>query len=134
MADCLICVYFEITGDEINPELITSALQVKPTAIWRNGDKMKGHNGKKIPCYKFSRWSFSTGSVESLDVDKQLNVVYEKFKNKVGIINNLVKKHDLNISIDIVIENAEERPSIVIEQKIIKFCYFLDASIDIDLN
>lgn len=91
-------VYFAFKGDNFNPQDITNRLGIKPTDSWNKGDK-----GKFNPSLKYSCWRISTDKEKyNLDIDKLIDEIIEKLRDKIDTIKDLKEKYNLSTVLEIV--------------------------------
>ena len=123
-------VEFRIIGDKFDLFEITNLLDITPSKTWSIDDEVH-QTGKK---HTYTCWAFSTGNEETLDINTQLNKVYECFINKVDILVKLKEKYNLEYCIDIIVivENNEE-PAMYLEPDLLRFAANIGARIDFDL-
>lgn len=119
-----------IMGEGYDVQEITEVLGVKPSETWCKGDNIRKSAGKRT----YTAWVYSTGVMETLDVNILAQVIEELFESKSKELSLLRQKHNLDISIDfvIVIEN-EAPPAIYFEPQFIQFAAMIGARLDIDI-
>ena len=126
-------VYFSLVGESFNPEKITDKLAILPTESWQTGDK-----GKYKKELTFSSWKLSTekGS-EYLDIDKLVNEIIHKLKEKIDIINELKHKYQLDsvlqIVLDIDLNPDQSTPFLGHDLETIDFLFKTQTKMDIDI-
>lgn len=126
-------VYFSLVGDSFNPDKITDKLAIEPTESWQTGDK-----GKYKKELTFSSWKLSTekGS-EYLDIDKLVNEIISKLKDKINIINELKHKYQLDsvlqIVLDIDLNPDQSTPFLGHDLETIDFLFKTQTKTDIDI-
>ena len=100
-------VYFALSGDNFDPEVVTKKIGVIPTEKWNKGDK-----GKYKPTLEYTCWIFSTDKgKEYLMVDSLVDEVISKLFDKIEIINELKHQYNLESVLEIVmyIDTNEEQ-------------------------
>lgn len=126
-------VYFSLVGDKFNPNKITEKLGIEPTESWEAGDK-----GKYKKELTFSCWNISTEKGnEYLDIDKLVNEIVCKLKDKIDIINELKLNYQLDsvlqIVLDIDLNPDESTPSLGHDLETIDFLFKTKTKTDIDI-
>lgn len=130
MSNTLIMAGFLIWGDNLNPELVTGRLGVKPTISYSKGDDW-GPKGRKRP---FNSWRLDTEKEESDDVNKQFLKLYDLLKGKEDTLNDLRREYNLEYQLGIVISiENDQKPAIYFDRWLIEFAHTIDAQIVMDL-
>ncbi|MEK4092135.1 MULTISPECIES: DUF4279 domain-containing protein [unclassified Viridibacillus] len=125
--------YFSAFGDNFPLEEVTNGLDVEPTETYKKGDVIKTF-ATKILRRKETSWTLSTGYQESLDINKQLDVILKSLKEKTKELLQLKKKYDLQFQFMIVIEiENNDKPAMYLQKNIIDFSSSIDAEIQFDL-
>lgn len=126
-------VYFALTGDKLEPHVITKELGIEPTESWKKGDI-----GKYNPSLKYSCWKLSTDKgKEYIDIDKLVGEIVDKLKDKIQIINELKDKYQLDSVLEIVIDidtNPDQpTPALGHDLHTIDFLYQTRTKTDVDI-
>ena len=126
-------VYFALTGDNFDPEVVTERIGVIPTEKWNKGDK-----GQNKPILEYSCWKFSTDmGKEYLIVDSLVDEVISKLFDKIEIINELKNQFNLDSVLEVVmyIDTNEEQstPALGHDLKTIEFLYRTQTKTDVDI-
>lgn len=126
-------VYFALTGDNFDPQIVTDKIGVTPTETWNKGDK-----GKYKPTLDYSCWKLSTDKgKEYVMVDSLVDEVIEQLFDKIEIINELKNQFDLNSVLEIVmyIDTNEEQstPALGHDLKTIEFLHRTQTKTDVDI-
>ncbi len=126
-------VYFALTGDNFDPQIVTEKIGVVPTEKWNKGDK-----GKYKATVDYSSWILSTyKGKEYLMVDNLVNEVIEQLFDKIEVINELKNQFNLDSVLEIVmyIDTNEEQstPSLGHDLKTIEFLYRTQTKTDVDI-
>ena len=126
-------VYFELTGEDLDPQIITDQLGIHSTESFRKGDK-----GKYNPNLEFGSWKLSTHiGTEYLMVENLVEEVVSKLFGKIDLINKLKKQYGLSSVLEIVlyIDSNEEQSTPILGHslKTIEFLYRTQTSTDIDI-
>ena len=126
-------VYFALTGDSFDPEIVTERLGIIPTENWNKGDK-----GKHKLTLEYSCWKFSTDKgKEYLMVDSLVDEIINKLFDKIDIINELKNQFNLDSVLEIVmyIDANEEQSTPVLghDLKTIEFLYLTQTKTDVDI-
>lgn len=125
---------FRIMGDAFDPALVTRALAVQPTEVWRKGDCVYNNQGKCTTLRQYTNWGYKTTTLETLYINEPIQILQETFEDKVDSLLELKKQHNLSFSIDIVIEvENNEPPAMCLEGFILEFAAALHARIDMDM-
>lgn len=128
-----VMAYFSAFGDNFPLEEVTNGLDVEPTETYKKGDVIKTF-ATKILRRKETSWTLSTGYQESLDINKQLDVILKSLKEKTKELLQLKKKYDLQFQFMIVIEiENNDKPAMYLQKNIIDFSSSIDAEIQFDL-
>ena len=126
-------VYFALSGDNFDPEVVTKKIGVIPTEKWNKGDK-----GKYKPTLEYTCWIFSTDKgKEYLMVDSLVDEVISKLFDKIEIINELKHQYNLESVLEIVmyIDTNEEQstPALGHDLKTIEFLFRTQTKTDVDI-
>lgn len=125
-------LYISISGDDFNPDVITTTLNIFPTSSHKKGDALKFN--KKAD---FSQWCLSTGKIESDNPDfYELSAsLVGKLNNKLDYILALKKEYELNITLQAAITYDKDAcsPIMGFDKETVKFLSKIDAVIDIDI-
>lgn len=128
-----IYVEFRIMGDTFDIDSVTRALSILPTESWQKNDCVYNTQGKIKTTRQYTNWGYRIETINTLDVNAQIEKLEQVFKNKVDTLIELKKQYNLSFSIDIVIiiENNAP-PAICFQGFILNFAAALNARIDID--
>lgn len=78
-------------------------------------------------------WAKYTEREESVDVSKQLVKIYDLFKDKLSVLNELREEHDLMCILSIVVYvSGLETPAMTLSPWFIDFVHSIKAEIEID--
>ncbi|HTF84923.1 MAG TPA: DUF4279 domain-containing protein [Cellvibrio sp.] len=125
-------LYIAISGDDFDPDLITSLLNVSPTSSHRKGDSLKFNKNAS-----FSQWCISTGRVESNNPDfYELSAsLVNKLSNKVDDILALKNQYKLSVTLQAALKCDKNscNPIIGFDKDTIRFLSTIGASIDVDI-
>ena len=126
-------VYFALHGDDFDPNELTRELGIEPTDSWEKGDKGQYFANQEYACWK---WSTGKGK-EAIFIDKLVDEVVEKLKDKVGNINKLKEKYQLTSVLEIVmyidVNPEESTPALGHDLKTIEFLYQTQTVTDVDI-
>lgn len=124
-----VMVYFTAYADHFDLSEVTQKLGINPTKSWLKGDIIREKLRRKN-----TAWEFSTGYVESLDVNEQMSQIINKLKDKVPVLLDLKKRNGLEYGIIIVIViNNGYTPALGFDNSAIEFLHLIGADVDIDL-
>ncbi len=128
-----IFVKFSISGEEFNPNIVTSILSINPTNCWRKGDCYRTKSNTTL-MRKYSNWEIRSKKEESFDMGTQMNKILDLFIGKESLFVDLKSKYDINfiIFVVIVVEKGET-PAIYLDERTIKFANDIGATFDFDL-
>ena len=126
-------VYFALTGDSFDPQIVTERIGVNPTNKWNKGDK-----GKYKPNLDYSSWELSTQKgKEYIMVDSLVDEVIGQLFEKIEIINELKNQFELDSVLRIVmyIDANEEQstPTLGHDLKTIEFLHRTQTKTDVDI-
>lgn len=126
-------VYFALTGDNFDPQIVTERIGIVPTVQWNKGNK-----GKCKPALDYLCWKFSSDErKEYIMVDSLVDEVIEKLFDKIEIINKLKNQFDLDSVLEIVmyVDTNEEKstPALGHDLKTIEFLYRTQTKTDVDI-
>ena len=126
-------VYFALTGDNFDPQIVTERIGITPTEKWTKGDK-----GKYKPTLDYSYWKLSTDKGrEYIMVDSLVDEVIGQLFDKIEIINELKNQFDLDSVLEIVmyIDTNEEQstPALGHDLKTIEFLHRTQTKTNIDI-
>jgi len=89
--DCNTYVYFSLSGDDFDPDIITDRIGVKPTETNRKGNKGKYNSNLS---YSYLKLSTEKGK-EYLKIDELINEIVSVLFDKIEIINQLKNEFKL---------------------------------------
>lgn len=124
--------YMQFSGNDDFPlQALTDSLGVQPTKTWQVGDRVNNHS----PLKRFyTCWMYQTEKKETLVVEEVLDPIYELFEPKIQTINELKKRFNLNVQLELVIEIENgHTPGLVISPAFSRFAGSIDAFLDIDM-
>lgn len=121
--------YFAIKG-EFNPDDITRRLGLKPSKVWKKGDKRD--NGTE---YDFSYWEFGFCDEYQVVTEKQMHKTLGPLFSKSAILNEIRKEFDVIYVLEVVsaVYSENATPCLAPSMEVIDFCHETRAEIDIDL-
>jgi hypothetical protein len=126
-------VYFALTGDKFDLQIVTERIGITPTETWD-----KGENGKYKPTLDYSCWKLSTDKGKEYKmIDSLVDEVIGQLFNKIEIINELKNEFDLDSVLEIVmyIDTNEEQstPAFGLDLKTIEFLHRTQTKTDVDI-
>jgi hypothetical protein len=126
-------VYFAFKGDNFDPNEITERIGIKPTEIWRKGDKGKHH-----PSIEYSGWQLSSEKgQEKIEIDILVDQVVSMLYDKMEIINELKVRFNLESVLEVVMDvdiNAKTSlPALGHNSKTIEFLFKTKTTTDIEI-
>lgn len=121
-------VEFILMGAEFIPENATNRLNIKPHSVKKRGELLKNGNERSV-----SSWIIETSYQESLDINEQINEIYQKIKDKRNILVDLYKSGlvESRFCIVIKIENGQT-PAMTLNREFIDFVHAIGAEIEFD--
>lgn len=120
---------FRIMGEAFDVQKVTEQLGIAPTETWRKGDWIR-KTGKRRT---YTAWIYDTGPFESLDMGEAIHSIREIFFPKTDELVSLKEEDSLEISLDFVIEIAQEQPpAIYFDSDFIQFAAKIGARFDVD--
>lgn len=126
-------VYFALTGDNFDPQIVTERIGITPTQHWKKGDKGKYKHNLAYSCWKLS----TDEGKEYILVDSLVDEVIEQLFDKIEIINELKMQFNLDSVLEIVmyIDTNEEQstPALGHDLKTIEFLYRTQTKTDVDV-
>ena len=135
-------VELEVFGDDFEPQVITSRLNLSPTTLRMKDDSIitsKIHNlDGSISYYSYTRrkktsWYLGIEEEESCDISEQARKLMELFEDKKDILLELQKEEDVEIDICFVAYVRSDKPSLIIKKEFFAFAHAINATIDMDL-
>lgn len=126
-------VYFEITGEDFDPQIISKKLGIKPSRAWRMGEARKKGAGRGE--YNHSSWASPLKN--GVLIDELVEEIVTLFKDKVEAINQV--KNELKLKSVLVIvmyvdTNPESSTPVISHQKeVIDFLYHTGTTTDVDI-
>lgn len=121
-------VHFDLYGDNFDPDEVTRAIDIQPTSSQRKAD----------PRPKYTRWSFSTGRIESefIDVYEMSALVVARLAPAATKIrevkDSLGLKAIFSVALWITTDDSKPTPSIGFDAEVIAFWHAVGATIDVD--
>jgi hypothetical protein len=128
-----------VFGALLVPDKVTGLIKISPTNCWMKGDSIPMQQNltrkdNKVHVRKESAWEYSIGFIKTFDIDVLLDQFEKVFESKKHLLKEYVFENKLDISLNIVVEIAdEEAPSIHFNKRIVKLCNDLEVEIDIDI-
>ncbi|PIE85536.1 hypothetical protein CSA08_01385 [Candidatus Gracilibacteria bacterium] len=121
-----------IFGDSFDVNDFTKIIGITPTVTWSKGDLNVEYPSR--PSRQETHWGYSTGSIESYNMDDISKKILQLFGNKIEILKSFITHHNLYVKIYIVpiIEN-NNIPSFYFDREFLKFVYKIGAEIDMDM-
>jgi hypothetical protein len=134
MNKCDSYVYFTFIGDDFDPAEITNQLGIEPTEAWKKGDKRRSSTIN----YTFSRWLWASArGVEPIFIDRLVNEVIIKLRDKIEIINELKRLLNLESVLEVVlyvdINDNHPTPALGHDLQAIDFLYRTQTTTDVDI-
>lgn len=132
-------VYLSIYGDNFPIELLTELLKIQPTQAYTKGEEIIRqpnpnvmYSGKNFR--QETAWELGIEYEETYDLEKPINEILVRLKNKEEIIKDFCKEYDLkcHFMLVIVIMNGET-PSVVLNQEFLSMANHIEADIHFDL-
>lgn len=125
-------IYISIFWDYFNIDELSNLLNIIPTSSWYKWNR--DTKFPNAPPKKETSWDYSFWTFETYFLDEICFKIIKKFTPKISIINEFIKKNNLEIKIFIIpiVEN-QLTPSLFFNKKFINFIYKLNAEIDIDM-
>ena len=97
-----------VSGDQLDPDEVTSILRVAPHVARRRGDVRVSSSGKKIVS-KFGLWTWkSENALEALTINERITQLNATFAHAHAAIRDLPHAENTWIDICIVKSDAEE--------------------------
>jgi len=126
-------VYFALTGDNFDPQIVSERIGIVATEMWKKGDK-----GKYKPVLQHSRWELSTDiGKEYIWVDRLVDEIIEQLFDKIDIINELKNQFNLESVLEIVMyidtNDEQSTPALGHDLKTIEFLYRTGTKTDVDI-
>lgn len=126
-------VYFALTGNNFDPQIVTERIGVIPTEKWNKGEK-----GKYKPSLEYSCWKLSTDKgKEYIMVDNLVEELIEPLFDKIEIINELKNQFDLDSVLEIVmyidINEKQSTPTLGHDLKTIEFLHRTQTKTSVDI-
>ncbi|MEN2468062.1 DUF4279 domain-containing protein [Ornithinibacillus sp. JPR2-1] len=135
--DTSIEIYFSLSSTE--PEwdfplsIVTERLGINPTETIKLGEWVNINNPKIKRQHTFTEWVYSTGIVETYDFEKLMKEVVHVFKDKVDIINELIREFQIEPKLKAVVYVEEGlSPGYVLELEVMQFALNIGAEFEID--
>lgn len=98
----LISLVLRVTGDNLEPDIVTKALGVSPYASRRRGDTKVLKSGNKVIA-KFGTWEWqSNDHSESLSIAEHLRLMQTQFGDRLSAVTGLSGVENAWIDIHIV--------------------------------
>lgn len=121
-----VMVEFNLFGEKVHFDEITSLLNVIPTEICRKEEC-------KIAEFAKDSWTFSTGYKEVLAISIPFEQMVDMFSMKIEVINHIKERLDLESNIVIVIKSDVNRtPEVVLTNKCVQFASNTNCEIHFD--
>src|SRR5688572_3562456 len=114
---------FIITGINVTPDEITTAIGITPTETWKIGDHRRKHNG----------WCISTGYHQDFDLEKYIKQLFEILLPKSETITTFCGENELDCELSCAAYVINETPSTTFSKEIVSDLAKLNASLDIDI-
>jgi hypothetical protein len=121
-------VYFELYGENVEPDVITARLGIEPTHIQSKGN----------PKPKWNSWELSTATIvdDSIDVYAMSSELVAELNQKADEIVLLKKEFHLEAVLEVVLwitmDENKSTPAIGFDHQTIQFLAHVGATIDIE--
>lgn len=120
---------FVILGEDFPTDDVTKMLGILPTAVKHKGETIEGTERQ---CIK-TRWEYSTGYEENVDVKEHLDKIMELFAPKEQKLREIKKKYHVEFILGVVPEIANEENFIMkFDVNFLRFASVIGLSFDID--
>lgn len=119
-------IVFQLTGENFEPAWINDVIDIKPSRSW-NRPELPSWNVLNI--FKYSLWEISINETgENIDILKLIEVIVDKLKDKIDVINELKHKYKLESVLEITIstylaDNIRPSTSFELDFKVIEFLF-----------
>lgn len=125
-------VYFSLSGNDFDPEDVTTELGIEPSQTQKKGEK-----GNYIKASKFSYWKLQSNIVDNIFLDNLVEDIVSILGKKIDEINRLKEKFGLSSRIQVVmyVDTNEEvsTPALGHSEKVIEFLYRTNSATDVDI-
>ncbi|WP_246521564.1 DUF4279 domain-containing protein [Ornithinibacillus massiliensis] len=126
-------VYLSLNGgldNDFSLAYVTERLGIIPTETEKRGEF---HPPNRIRQYRFTKWKYSTGRIETLDFEGLVNEIVHTFQDKVTIINEL--KEELGVEpyigmVPYIYDGMSPGYSLTVEQ----MQFMVDIGVGMDLD
>lgn len=119
---------FTLSGNDLNPEEVTSKVGIQPTKTWYKDDLI---SPKATARYQQSGWSLRSHLETSDDLGEHFHVVLEQLKQNWQAVAELCSIYDAEFCG--VIYTPGDRPTIHFDRATLNAVLQLNAEIDVDL-
>jgi len=120
---------FVITGMNVTPDEITTAIGITPTKTWMVGDSVQNTALRR----KHNGWCISTGYQQDFDLEKYIKQLLEMLLPKSETITIFCRENKLDLQLSCAAYVIDETPSINFSNKVVSILAKLNSSVDIDI-
>jgi hypothetical protein len=118
---------FIISGEELEPNIVTEMLGIVPSELMYKSDVTNE--------FKSQFWNFQIDFEESLDMSIQIEKIYAEFMGKEELILDIKRKYNAIISLIINIEiRNKHAPAIIIEDNVAPFLSKIGGTVDVYID
>ena len=97
-----------ITGEDLDPEEISSMLGQSSDYAQKKGDEIMGRNTGLVRVAKFGMWQLAAPGSEPGDLDSQISHILGKLTDDLSVWNQLAVKYDIDIFCGLFMEKENE--------------------------
>jgi hypothetical protein len=125
-------IVFSLSGDTLDPKIVSNTLQLNATNSWKKGDQILGGENlfRKEGC-----WRFSTDYMDSLDIGDQFQIIQQMVNPRKDKLKSLIESNGLFVKFDIVVKVIDKAiPKMTLRRDVLKLANELGAIIDFDIR
>lgn len=123
---------FAVFGGLLDPKQFDDLIKLNSTEYWYKGDLIPEMNSRLTR--KETAWCYTTGFLETLDIEEITSKFFEDFNDRVDFISDYLNKYKAEAKVYFVIETwNEESPAVYFDNKFLHLINEIKAEIDIDL-
>lgn len=122
--------YFEVIGHGFDPAVLTDALGIEPTVMWRTGERTR-RSGRP---YQHDGWSLRREKLVSLDLQEVVLPILNRLLPVAETLVEVCSRHNLEVVLACAIYiEGDQMPAISLDNETIRMLNALGASVDIDI-
>ena len=122
-------VSLTITGNDIDPQIVTDSLQLEPTKAWRKGDRVP----KSTVEMRHDGWQLTVAHCRDINLSKHVRTLVQVMMPLREQLERLRTQYGVDAEVSCVIYASDEMPIMHFDVDTIESLALLRCECDIDL-